>query len=108
LLSARARSAEWHHWFDAQRIKLPPSQRFITYESIALVIDASIAGVGIALVDQALISDDLRQRRLRVLLDTPVSGLGAYYIVMPKSKNPDPKTIVFRDWLISEAARDTC
>jgi DNA-binding transcriptional LysR family regulator len=69
---------------------------------------ADIAGVGIALVDQALISDDLRQRRLRVLLDTPVSGLGAYYLVMPKSKTSDPKTIVFGDWLISEAARDTC
>lgn len=107
LLSARARSTEWPHWFVSQGIKLPSSQRFITYESISLAIDASIAGIGIALVDQGLISNDIRQRRLLVLLDNPVSGLGAYYIAMPKSKTPNPKAIVFRDWLISEAARDT-
>ena len=107
LLSAKTRSDEWPNWFANQREKLPNEQRYIIYDSIALVIDAAIAGVGIALVDKLLIKDDIRRKLLRVLIDKPLKGLNAYYVVTQTVKTPDPKTILFRNWLISEFARDT-
>jgi len=107
LLSASARRLEWPHWFVSQGVSLPASQRFITYDTIALAIDAAIAGIGVSLVDRSLVSEDIRLRRLKIVFDFPVSGLGAYFVAMPKMKTTSPKAIAFRNWLIAESASDS-
>lgn len=107
LLSAKARQAEWPSWFTEQGVDMPKDCLCATYDSIALAIDAAITGGGIALVDQALVSDDIKFKRLRVLMARPGKGVGAYFILTPKARSIDPRAAAFRDWLTSEVSRET-
>lgn len=105
LLTATPRKREWPHWFVAQGVKPPATLKYVVYDTVALALDAAISGVGICLIDRTLIQDDLKQGRLKVVLDKPVAGINSYYVLMAKASTPDPKALLFKQWLIAEAKR---
>ena len=102
LLTAVRRKAEWHHWFISQGVKISPDRQFVAYDTVALAVDAAIAGVGVCLIDKALITPDLKQGRLEIVMDRPVPGLNSYYLVLPRNATQDPKVLAFRRWLEEE------
>lgn len=106
LLTAANRKAEWSHWLISQGVRVTPGQRYVTYDTIALAIDAAISGVGICLIDRSLIASDLKNRRLKIAFNKGVEGLKSYYILMAKTGTPDPKAEIFKAWLLQQAAED--
>lgn len=103
LLTAVRRKSEWHHWFIAQGVSIATQQQFVVYDTVALALDAAIAGVGICLIDKTLVHEDLKEGRLNLVCDRPVPGINSYYVVVPKGSTPDPKVVALSQWLCDEA-----
>lgn len=70
-----------------------------------LVIQAAVAGLGVALGRSALVADELASGRLVRPFDISLPAEFAYYVVCPEGGADRPKVKAFRDWLLSEVAR---
>ena len=69
-----------------------------------MVIQAAIAGLGLALLPRFLIQDELASGRLVVAIDRPVKSAHAYYLVHPENKADLQRVTAFRDWLLGQCA----
>lgn len=97
---------DWPLWFaaaglDAEAVVLGPS-----FDQTNIVIDAAIAGQGIALARSALAAHDIRTGKLVRLFDVSLPAPYGYFIVCPKATADHSKIARFRDWLVAEAAAD--
>jgi DNA-binding transcriptional LysR family regulator len=104
VLAAEPRSGEWPHWLRAVGAGRDQPAHAVTYATLALALDAAIAGAGVALADRDLVAADVAAGRLCIPVDHACAGPKAYYVVYPDSARVDPRVAVFRDWLMAEAA----
>ena len=70
-----------------------------------MVIQAAIAGIGVAVLPRFLIEDELASGRLVMPFELEVRSHQAYYLVYPQDKQHMPAVVAFRDWLLVEAER---
>jgi LysR family glycine cleavage system transcriptional activator len=111
LLQQTTRPQAWANWFEAvgaQRLNSAQGPRF---EQFYMVIQAALAGLGMAVLPLFLVQEELASGRLVVAIDQPVTSRNAYYLVHPSSKNDAYPVQVFRDWLLGEArafAQQSC
>lgn len=97
---------DWPMWLDAAGLAdFSPSQT-LTFDQSATVIDAAVAGQGIALARSALAAADLLAGRLVRPFALSLPAPFAYYIVCPKPTAMRAKIVAFRSWLLEEAAAD--
>ena len=73
-----------------------------------MVIDAAIDGQGIALARTTLAATDLINGRLVRPFAEELRLSKTYWIICPKATTTLPKIVIFRDWLLAEAAKDAC
>jgi LysR family glycine cleavage system transcriptional activator len=71
------------------------------------LVTAAVAGKGVALARGVLAHDALVSGRLVRPFELSLPSEFAYYIVCPDNKANRPKIVAFREWLLSEAAKDT-
>ena len=69
-----------------------------------LVLAAAIAGQGIALADEALAGEALRDGRLVRLSPVEIATDKAYWLVHPPEAAQRPEVAAFREWLLEEVA----
>ena len=93
---------DWSGWLRAAGLSLAaPGIRF---NRSALVLEAAIAGQGVALAKARLAGDDLRGGRLvRPFGEAQALNL-SYFLVAPHHKLRLPRVRAFRDWLVREAS----
>ena len=92
----------WRIWLLAAGVEGVDPDRGPGYNLSALVIDAAVAGQGIALARSALISDDLASGRLVKPFELGLPAEYAYYMVYPARALDHPKVRAFRDWVLAE------
>lgn len=102
LIRHSTRPQAWEHWFRAvgiapQNIKWGPS-----LEHFFMVVQAAIAGLGIALLPSFVVEDDVKRGNLVAPFSVRVGGPGAYYLVTPTAKAELPRVRVFSQWLLSQ------
>ena len=97
----------WRMWFKAAGVDGIDPDRGPRFNVDSLTIQAAIAGHGVALVNRALVEDDLQAGRL-VRLFPPTEAYRpsafCYWLVYPEAYAPNPKVQAFRDWVKREAA----
>jgi LysR family transcriptional regulator of beta-lactamase len=93
------RNEEWPAWFEAAGAELPPLTGPV-FDSAALMVEAALAGHGVALAPAALFAG-----RGAWPFATEV-GLGGYWLTRLKSKRPTPAMAAFEGWILAEAAGD--
>ena len=76
----------------------------LRFGTSADVLNAAVAGAGVAIGKTALAVDDLRAGQLIFLFDTVVREEMAYYAAYRPGALDQPRVRVFRDWLFSEFA----
>ncbi|SLN73682.1 LysR substrate-binding domain-containing protein [Oceanibacterium hippocampi] len=69
------------------------------FDSSADVLNAAVAGAGVALGKTALARDDLATGRLRILFQPALDEPLAYFFVTSAGAGDDPRVAPFRDWL---------
>lgn len=105
LLHLTTRPDAWERWLtcggaDARAV------HGMLFDQFATAAQAAIAGVGVALLPQFLIEEELASGKLVLALDLPMQSAEAYYLVWPSERATHPPLIAFRAWLLTETAPD--
>ena len=99
-------ACDWTEWFASAGLRLPARSRRLTINDYVLVIQAVLAGEGIALGWQHLISQQVKSGAL-VPIGTHVLETGlAFYVVWPRSRELNSQARRVRDWLLDEGKKD--
>jgi DNA-binding transcriptional LysR family regulator len=103
LLQHTTRPDAWDHWFRAVDFHPNDLHWGPSFEHFFMIIQAAIAGLGVALLPLLLIEEELQKELLTAPFPVRVAGPGAYYLVTPKAKYELPSVRTFRDWIVREA-----
>ncbi|MER9403094.1 LysR family transcriptional regulator [Mesorhizobium caraganae] len=105
LLHMATRPGAWSEWFEGQGLSAPtgPGMQF---EQFGTVAQACMAGLGVALLPQVLISGELQRGQLVPTPGQPMQSRSAYYLVVPHDKRSHPPVASFRDWLLGQVEKE--
>ncbi|WP_137700489.1 LysR family transcriptional regulator [Marimonas lutisalis] len=101
LLHIQTRPRAWAEWFAAHDLPTPHVTGTY-YDQFTTMIQAVLHGLGVALLPDYLIRQELAERRLKVVFGDPIESRGAYWLTWPEDKSSDPALRHFRDWLADE------
>ncbi|ALG69323.2 transcriptional regulator GcvA [Beggiatoa leptomitoformis] len=104
LLQVSVRSDDWRLWLNAAQVDVGDPQRGPKFNTISLALEAAIAGLGVAITDRKLVTQDLKAGKLVVPFEIQLPNVYYYYIAYPKEYEANVKIMAFRDWLLSEVA----
>lgn len=100
LLHLASRPTAWKDWFALNNSPLPQHQG-MQFEQFSIVIQAAVAGVGVALLPIFLIQSELDRGEMVIIQDIPLeSSSSAYYLVTPTGKSEYAPAVAFREWLL--------
>jgi LysR family glycine cleavage system transcriptional activator len=105
LLQLATRPKLWSQWFGMAGVEAHTAFRGHRFDQFSMIIEAAIAGMGIALVPRYLIETELRSSALVVVVDLPLETENSYYVVTPETKKTLPLAQHFTEWLIGEVGR---
>jgi LysR family glycine cleavage system transcriptional activator len=93
-------------WLKAHAVDGVDASRGPRFNQSSMVIEAAVAGRGVALAKRTIAEADLQAGRLKVLFDEKDAPLNfGYYLVWPQSRDPSPAQLRFMEWLRAEAAK---
>lgn len=93
------RPGMWHDWFaDSTHNALPP-QTGLMFETFQMLIQAAIAGLGVALIPEFLILRELAAGALVRVHERSIESASSYFMAVPNIKAQDNAVIAFRQWL---------
>jgi LysR family glycine cleavage system transcriptional activator len=92
----------WNDWFRAAGIDGVDFGHALSFNNSALMIQAAIDGLGVALTQQILVGDDLKAGRLVKPFELQIETDYAYWVVMPRQYRERPKVAAFRNWILEE------
>ncbi|WP_424986685.1 LysR family transcriptional regulator [Microbulbifer sp. S227A] len=102
LLHIETRPDAWADWFHAQGVTLTKPVTGTLYDQFSTITQAAQHGLGVALMPDYLVEQDLALGNLVALHDRPTEAHGAYYLVWPLDKAGDTALLRFREWLASQ------
>lgn len=102
LLHDLYRPDEWRMWLTAAGAPGVDPTRGLKFNSTTLALEAAIEGLGVAIVNPALIERDRKAGRLIVPIDFQLPLASGHYIVYPEEHRHDPRIQAFQNWLLDE------
>lgn len=108
LIQQSTRPYAWRHWFES--VGLRPQVDLVgpRYELFSMSLQAAAVGLGVALVPEYDLDDELAAGRLVVPVKHDCPSDRGYYFVTPQNKSSDSLLAVFREWLLDQAGKVTC
>ncbi|MDD2053533.1 LysR family transcriptional regulator [Pseudomonas putida] len=108
LLNLRSENGnQWFDWngvFRQLGLHTPPTPGQLRFDNYTLLIQAAIAGQGVAIGWRHLVDDLLEQGYLCRPIKETVTSTYAYYVVLPPRKRRGALIQLFVDWLQAEQA----
>ena len=102
-LTMRTRPTAWEEWLGTEESDAGPQSTGTRFENFTMMIEAVRASLGVAVLPEMYVRDDLDSGRMAAPFGAPVPSKGAYYLVYPNHLAAAEKVTVFRDWLLTEA-----
>lgn len=100
LLQLDSRRAGWEEWFRALAVEGVDGRRGPRFEHYLMVIQAAIAGLGVALLPSFLVQNELATGSLvSPFPDLRLKTARAYWLAYPERSLELPALVAFRDWL---------
>ena len=100
LLQQSTRPDAWRQWFEAQGVAATQALSGARFELFSMTAAAAVHGMGLALVPQLLIHDELARGDLVVACQQPLASGRAYVLVCPERDDKTPALQLFVDWLL--------
>jgi DNA-binding transcriptional LysR family regulator len=100
LIRHSTRPGSWDHWFRSVGINPGSYLWGPSFEHFFMIIQAAIAGIGVALLPSFLIEEELKKGDLVAPFTDSVAGPGAYYLITSAAKAQLPRVKLFREWLL--------
>ncbi len=104
LLQLTTRPKLWSQWFAMAGLETNAAYRGHRFDQFSMIIEAAIAGLGIALLPRYLIEQELDAGVLAVMVDKPMQTENSYYVVAPEAKQALPLIQNFTAWLLDQVA----
>ncbi|HXH02644.1 MAG TPA: LysR substrate-binding domain-containing protein [Candidatus Competibacteraceae bacterium] len=98
----------WSSWFRACGAPLVPRGPMLSFDNYILLIQAAIAGQGVALGWSLLVDELLRVGQLVRALEVSVSSERGYYVLLPEARRVSAAAFPFRQWLLQELEEGRC
>ena len=95
---------EWRAWLDAAGVTDIDAEQGPKFLDYLLALEAAVAGLGVAILDKHVVTDDLERGRLLIPFDVETITESAYYLVYPQACAGSTKIAAFRDWLLAEVS----
>jgi DNA-binding transcriptional LysR family regulator len=102
LIRHSTRPNSWEHWFRSAGVQREDLVWGPSLEHFFMIIQAAIAGLGVALLPSFLVEDEIRNGTLVAPFPVRVAGPGAYYLVTSAAKSELPRVKLFRKWLLDQ------
>lgn len=106
LLQLQTRPRAWADWFAGQGAHQPPGVSGMMMDQFSMMIQAAIAGLGVALLPDYLARIEIAEGRLAPILRPAVAGTGAYWLAWPARKAGLKPLVAFRRWIAARMAED--
>lgn len=106
LLHIQTRPRAWQDWFTQMGVAHPGPLPGTVHDQFTTINQAALHGLGVALLPNYLIEQDLATGNLVAACANAMETTGAYYLVWPKIKSDDNNLRHFRHWLASQAQSD--
>ncbi len=95
---------DWAMWLKARGVRHPDPRRGSRFNQSGLLIEAAMAGRGVALAKRTLAQADLNAGRLVAPFADGSEAVGfAYFVVQPRDRPPSPSATAFVAWLKKQA-----
>jgi DNA-binding transcriptional LysR family regulator len=104
LLQQTTRPYAWRRWFAAAGTQVPGDLQGARYELFSMSVQAALLGMGVALVPDFLVEEELEQGRLLRPVPDAFDSDRAYFVVLPDDKPPREGVQQLADWLVATAA----
>lgn len=102
LLQQATRPSLWIDWLDSLGISIRHPYTGPMIDQFTMSLEAAAAGLGVALVPEFLVGDELAAGNLTVLFDHRYRAQHGYYLVTPVGKMHNPTVKCFTEWLKAE------
>lgn len=103
LLQHSTRAGAWARYFAACALAPPDLSQSPAFEHFFMVIEATAAGMGVALLPQFLATDELASGRLVRPYEQTLRNEQAYYVVHAPGAGRTRKIRLVKQWLLEEA-----
>jgi len=101
LLHNKSRAWAWPFWAEKHGFALPTDER--PYEHFYFMLEAAVAGLGVAIAPEVLVRDDLKAGRLIAPFGFIPSGM--HYVALSPPR-PRREIALFIAWLAEQAAQE--
>jgi LysR family glycine cleavage system transcriptional activator len=105
LLQQSTRGGAWAEWFAAANVKVANPEHGPRFDQFSMLANAAMAGLGVALLPEFLIEEEVEAGRLVVAAQQVLKTDQAYYLVLPEARSSGPTIDSFRRWILGEAER---
>lgn len=96
------RPDSWLRWMGAKGIAHQGPISGPRFSQTTMVIEAALAGIGLAVLPVFMIEEYLEDGRLHLPFGDPVASGAGYYAVYPETRRPSAPIRIFRDWIMAE------
>ena len=96
----------WARWFEKMGCDGPYRAPAADFELVGMLVQAVIAGMGVAVVQRCLIEDDLAAGRIAIPIHRPFQIERGYFLCQPASRPASHALQDFRQWLLAQAQAD--
>lgn len=93
----------WDEWFRLEGIAGEAGREGPRYEIMSMALNASVAGMGVALLPPYMADDMVAAGRLKRLSRRKWRYAKGYYLVYPEESAPMQSLQIFRAWLLEQA-----
>lgn len=105
LMHIQTRPNAWRDWFAAQGADEEQISGML-YDQFATILQAALHGLGIALIPDYLVEQEIAAGRLVHAWGHATALPGAYYLVWPKTKTNDVPLKKFRNWISDQVNQE--
>ncbi len=106
LLQHTTRPEAWNQWLATTRTQGVHGLTGPRFEHYALMAEAAVAELGVALLPPFLVRSEIERGTLVAAFAQRLHSDGRYYIVFPSVKENNVDILAFRDWLVAAIQRE--
>lgn len=105
LLCHRSAPGIWSAWFKEVGLADEEPALGREFDYVSILIEATVAGLGVAILPRCLLEQALELGRLVTPFDLSIESKRGFHLCYPKAKSDMAGLITFKDWLMDEVAK---